>query len=54
MAIENEVLSALDEILNLAQSNKVNAELEEALDNIKSTEIVQEVKKTKQSKKKPN
>lgn len=54
MAIENEVLSALDEILNLAQSQRVNVELEEALDNIKSSEIVQEVKKTKQSKKKPN
>lgn len=54
MAIENEVLSALDEILNLAQSQRVNVELEEALDNIKSGEIVKEVKKTKQSKKKPN
>lgn len=54
MAIENEVLTALDEILNLAQSQRVNVELEEALDNIKSSEIVQEVKKTKQSKKKPN
>lgn len=54
MAIENEVLTALDEILNLAQSQRVNVELEEALDNIKSSEIVQDVKKTKQSKKKPN
>ena len=54
MAIENEVLSALDEILNLAQSQRVNVELEEALDNINSGEIVKEHKKTKQSKKKPN
>lgn len=54
MAIENEVLTALDEILNLAQSQRVNVELEEALDNIKSSEIVQDVKKTKQSNKKPN
>lgn len=54
MAIENEVLSALDEILNLAQSQRVNVELEEALDNIKSSETVKEVKKIKQSKKKPN